>query len=152
MTKQSYAEKLKHPNWQRKRLAILNRAGFKCEECGDGESTLHVHHCFYLPGREPWEYEDDELRALCQSCHDERADVEREIRHDFNKLLAGLSTSQINVLRGELALAIEHIADGGGISVVEQSESIWLLPQPLRDAAVVAARAWKENEAALLRG
>jgi len=29
----TYAEKLKHPLWQRKRLEILNRDGFKCAQC-----------------------------------------------------------------------------------------------------------------------
>ncbi|MCE0498486.1 MAG: HNH endonuclease [Methylacidiphilales bacterium] len=65
----SYQELLLSPHWQRKRLAILNRSDFKCESCGSGEKTLHVHHTFYESGRKPWEYPDDSLVALCKDCH-----------------------------------------------------------------------------------
>lgn len=66
----SYWEKLKDPRWQRKRLEIMNRAGFKCECCGDEESALHIHHGYYDRRKEPWEYDDDTLRCLCESCHE----------------------------------------------------------------------------------
>jgi hypothetical protein len=70
MTKLSYGEQLKHPNWQRKRLEVLNRAEFKCERCFGGEETLHVHHKRYVKGRQAWEYDAQELLALCASCHE----------------------------------------------------------------------------------
>lgn len=71
MTTMSYGEQLKHPFWQRKRLEVLNAAEFHCENCGDGESTLHVHHKRYVKGRMAWEYEAHELAALCDGCHQE---------------------------------------------------------------------------------
>lgn len=43
MSKTSYYEQLKDPRWQKKRLEIMNRANFKCEECGDSENMLSVH-------------------------------------------------------------------------------------------------------------
>lgn len=66
----TYAEKLKHPLWQRKRLEILNRDGFKCRGCGNGEKTLHVHHLKYTRGRDPWDYPDASLVTLCEVCHE----------------------------------------------------------------------------------
>jgi len=57
----SYAEKLKDPRWQRKRLEVMKRADFACENCGDRESTLNVHHGYYEPGLDPWEYSDNAL-------------------------------------------------------------------------------------------
>jgi hypothetical protein len=69
MAKLSYAEQLLHPNWQRKRLEVLGAADFKCAACGCGDKTLHVHHKRYVKGRMAWEYEADELRALCKDCH-----------------------------------------------------------------------------------
>ncbi len=66
----SYRDQLRHPNWQRRRLEILDRAGFACECCQDGESTLHVHHKRYVKGRMAWEYDDSELVALCETCHE----------------------------------------------------------------------------------
>lgn len=65
----TYADQLKHPRWQRKRLEVLNLADFKCESCSDGGTTLHVHHKRYVKGRLAWEYEATELVALCEPCH-----------------------------------------------------------------------------------
>jgi len=67
----SYAELLKDPRWQKKRLEVLSNAEWQCEECQDSESTLNVHHCLYQKGKKPWEYEDYHLKALCDSCHKE---------------------------------------------------------------------------------
>lgn len=66
----SYAERLTHPKWQRRRLEIMSRAEFRCEKCGNDELELHVHHRAYRDGAMPWEYEDDELICLCVTCHD----------------------------------------------------------------------------------
>jgi hypothetical protein len=68
--KKSYFEKLKDPRWQKKRLEILNAADWRCELCHAEDQTLHVHHKTYLKGREPWEYERDQLVALCEECHE----------------------------------------------------------------------------------
>lgn len=67
--KKSYAEKLKDPRWQKRRLRILERDGWACRVCGDTESTLHVHHVYYESN--PWDVPDDALRTLCEWCHDD---------------------------------------------------------------------------------
>jgi hypothetical protein len=69
MPKKTYAEKLKHPKWQKKRLEILNRDRFKCTACHSDDIELHIHHKTYLRGREPWQYENDNLVTLCKFCH-----------------------------------------------------------------------------------
>ena len=66
----SYADKLKDPRWQKKRLEILDKNDWCCQRCFDSELTLHVHHKAYIKGRSPWEYEDSELTVLCESCHE----------------------------------------------------------------------------------
>lgn len=66
----TYAEKLKDPRWQKKRLEILNRDEFTCQKCYDTESTLHVHHRYYEKGKEPWEANESALITLCESCHE----------------------------------------------------------------------------------
>lgn len=68
--KGSYRAKLLDPRWQRKRLEILERDGWECQDCGDEKTTLHVHHTYYERGREPWEYENESLLTLCAPCHD----------------------------------------------------------------------------------
>jgi len=70
MATMTYKEQLLHPNWQRKRLEILQRDDFSCQLCCDKESTLHVHHKQYAKGRMAWEYPNDELVTLCEECHD----------------------------------------------------------------------------------
>ena len=69
MAKQSYAEKLKDPRWQKKRLEIMQRDDWHCCICGDNRTQLHVHHKRYLPGLMPWEYSCDDLMTLCDHCH-----------------------------------------------------------------------------------
>lgn len=70
MAKKSYYQKLLDPRWQKKRLEILNRDNFQCQQCGDDKATLHVHHGYYERGLEPWEYDDDTLHTLCEGCHE----------------------------------------------------------------------------------
>lgn len=65
----TYKEKLKDPRWQKKRLEILERDNFTCCQCGDKEETLHVHHKGYIKGNEPWEYDNNYLETLCETCH-----------------------------------------------------------------------------------
>lgn len=64
----TYAEKLKHPKWQKKRLEILQRDNFKCKYCGDEETTLNIHHLKYN-GKNPWEISNEFLITTCQFCH-----------------------------------------------------------------------------------
>lgn len=80
----TYFEKLKDPRWQKKRLEVLDKAGFCCEVCGDDSQTMHVHHKQYFKGREPWEYEATQLSALCESCHENH-------HHDEDPLLVAAS-------------------------------------------------------------
>lgn len=69
MGKKSYSEKLKDPRWQKRRLAVLERDGWTCQNCGDTDSTLHVHHRWYEG--EPWDAPDEALETLCADCHQE---------------------------------------------------------------------------------
>lgn len=68
MATKTYAEKLKDPRWQRKRLEIMQRDGFKCTKCGDTKNTLHVHHKRYT-NESPWKHLDSDLTTLCAECH-----------------------------------------------------------------------------------
>jgi len=96
----SYADQLKHPNWQRKRLEVLQRAGFKCERCHDTESTLHVHHKRYVKGRKAWEYSAEELTALCENCHEGAHDQ----KADFETLMVGFDADGPNDVGAAMAL------------------------------------------------
>lgn len=76
----TYAEKLKDPRWQKKRLEILEAAAFACEDCGNKDKELQVHHAIYVKGREPWEYNQNSLMCLCVDCHVKRGEIEAYIK------------------------------------------------------------------------
>lgn len=69
MAKMTFAEQIKHPSWQKKRLEVLESAAWECENCGARDVTLNVHHKQYVKGRMHWEYERHELECLCETCH-----------------------------------------------------------------------------------
>jgi hypothetical protein len=64
-----YQKKLLDPRWQKRRLEILKRDGWKCVNCGETEKSLHVHHKKYLAGYEPWDTPKKYLETLCGDCH-----------------------------------------------------------------------------------
>ena len=66
-----YHDLMQDPRWKSKRLSIIERSGRKCEHCGQGNCSLHVHHTYYENGLKPWEYDDDALACLCETCHGE---------------------------------------------------------------------------------
>lgn len=78
----TYSEKLRDPRWQKKRLKILERAGWKCQCCKDSKNTLNVHHLVYT-GKDPWDEPDSNLEVLCEDCH--------EWREDWNRYMEGRS-------------------------------------------------------------
>jgi len=88
----SYFDKLRDVRWQKKRLEILNRAGFACEWCGRGEGLLrsgdllHVHHGYYVHGADPWDYEDSTLWCLCDSCHRQAEEVRGDLYREIAKV------------------------------------------------------------------
>lgn len=73
-----YADQIKSPKWQKKRLEILKRDEFTCQECGNTELQLHVHHKHYNKGAEIWNYKGWELTTLCENCHFEKHNLEKK--------------------------------------------------------------------------
>jgi 5-methylcytosine-specific restriction endonuclease McrA len=71
-----YMERLRDPRWQRNRLAVLERADWRCESCGTREVNLQIHHGDYERGLMPWEYPPEALYCLCDNCH-ERAEARK---------------------------------------------------------------------------
>ena len=80
-----YANLLRSPLWQKKRLEILGIRGFKCEECGNTERELHVHPRWYEKGLKPWEYHDEVYAVLCTDCHKKRHSVEQKLRIELGR-------------------------------------------------------------------
>lgn len=82
----SYSEKLRDPRWQKMRLEIMCRDNFACCRCSRDDKTLNVHHYYYKPKFNPWDYPDGALVTVCEDCHREMEDFYREM-----KLLIGVS-------------------------------------------------------------
>jgi len=86
MERRTYNELLKDPRWQKKRLEIMQRDGFQCCLCGDTESTLNVHHKYYIYKKDPWDYPDELLVTLCEYCH-KIEEEKKDLTKDFTKVL-----------------------------------------------------------------
>lgn len=97
-----YFVKLQDPRWQRKRLEILDGAGWKCEDCGDSTSELQVHHCVYLKGVEPWDYSAVTLMSLCHVCHKKRQAIEQMTVALFAKFLRFQTIDEVYAIASSL--------------------------------------------------
>lgn len=86
MAKPTYWELLRRPEWQRKRLEMMDAANFECEHCGEKEKTLNVHHKYYTKGAEPWDYPDNALVCLCEDCHGKWHGIKTELDHTIAEL------------------------------------------------------------------
>jgi len=83
----SYFEKFRNPRWQKKRLKIMEKAGFKCEGmCLTSDRTLNVHHGYYEKDLNPWDYDDDTLWCLCEVCHEQIRDEMRDLHFQLAKV------------------------------------------------------------------
>jgi hypothetical protein len=83
---QEYYEKLKNPKWQKKRLEILERDNWTCQNCSGTSKELNVHHKIYYPNYEPWDYPNDLLITYCKDCHE----LDKNWRNYFEDALINL--------------------------------------------------------------
>ncbi len=65
----TYAEKLKDPRWQKKRLEIFQRDNWQCQSTGVKNETLAVHHLRYFKDLNPWDYHEKYLLTLSEDEH-----------------------------------------------------------------------------------
>ena len=79
--KKPYAEQLRDPRWQKKRLELLEKAEWTCKQCRETSKELQVHHMYYKKGLAPWEYPEDALLVLCKDCHVKVAELQEELAH-----------------------------------------------------------------------
>jgi hypothetical protein len=69
----TYSQKLRDPRWQKVRLKVLDRDGWKCRDArckSPAETPLMVHHLRYVAGRDPWDYPLTNFKTLCEQCHE----------------------------------------------------------------------------------
>jgi len=106
----TYRQKLLDPRWQKRRLDILSRDGWKCQGCGAADKTLHVHHRRYAESGDPWDVGDDALVSLCEACHEiesrERAAAEAGLLAAIRR--SPLLTKDVRFLTDAFARAQWH--------------------------------------------
>lgn len=119
MNKLSYAEQLQHPLWQKRKTEILTRDKFMCQNCANTEEQLHVHHRWYVSGRNAWEYPDHALVTLCKTCHGNAFAVEDRwwelLVCEFVKSIETLSKNDPFVA-ADFRRMICNIARSGGLN------------------------------------
>ena len=105
-----YAQKLRDPRWQKKRLEILKRDEWTCQKCFDSGSTLAVHHRDYLLNTDPWDYPNDLLITLCEECHDNERTERSGNEDDLLKMLRRLFLAEDihTFASGFLAMKLQH--------------------------------------------
>jgi hypothetical protein len=131
-----YSKKLQNPNWQRKRLEILQRDNFKCIQCNSENKELHVHHRWYQFGKDIWDYPNTCFETLCYECHqyietnikDSTSDLQIIIRKTFlnqddynciNRLLLHLAEDIYdNIDPMRIKDAIDYITENNVISAI----------------------------------
>lgn len=84
--RKTYAELLRSPLWQKKRLEIFERDNYMCQYCGSTTKELHVHHKIYKKGAKPWEYDNDSLITLCHDCHESETNSKNELYQLFKDI------------------------------------------------------------------
>jgi 5-methylcytosine-specific restriction endonuclease McrA len=88
----TYAQKLKDPRWQKKRLEIFKRDRWTCQWCLSKVETLNVHHHKYTVDS-PWDEDPKNLVTVCAECH--------EIFHKVSDLEAALWILHGLILKGK---------------------------------------------------
>lgn len=136
-----YWQKLRDPRWQRKRLEIMERDHFLCQNCGDETATLNVHHKYYLRGTAPWDYADAALITLCEPCHEsaqaktDRLNVALSQLHNLHgdtDFLIGWCLGKLLIRtaygREEFvpcAVKLESYEEGAGFSMATETRTQW---------------------------
>lgn len=111
-----YSEQFKDPRWQKFRLAILERDGFKCVFCDDDKNTLHAHHLYYISKRKPWEYPEGCVLTLCEDCHTGYHEVPSE-HFDWEILISTIARSKA---RGSIGVGVVFCALKAGAESPEE--------------------------------
>jgi 5-methylcytosine-specific restriction endonuclease McrA len=98
----NYSSKLRTSEWRKFASGIKATRNF-CECCRLGGKSLHVHHLFYDPSREPWEYSESELVVLCDTCH---KGMHEQLQNFRKFVFRHLNPNLFQILNGCLAVGL----------------------------------------------
>lgn len=90
-----YAKQRLDPRWQKKRLEVMERDKWTCQNCQSKDKTLNVHHKAYVKGLMPWEYENFVLVTLCEECHKAEPDSLAAVLDQLKSLRFRFSSAEL---------------------------------------------------------
>lgn len=64
------------PRWKTLRMAVLERDGFKCVDCGKNRGRLECDHIIPVRKRPDLAYDPENLAMRCPSCHAAKTRIE----------------------------------------------------------------------------
>jgi hypothetical protein len=139
MKKDFFAD-YKRPEWQKFRLEVLQYHDFACQYCGDDKSQLHAHHFYYKKDSKPWDYNVEEMRCLCESCHEDE---------HSNHIVTGAILGERSFEDGKNAV-LSSCAEYGGsykdiVSILEVATCLSLTAHDIWNNAMVALESRKEK-------
>ena len=105
-----YRQKLLDGRWQRKRLQILERDGFSCQQCRR-QDNVQIHHNWYLKNMEPWDYSGEQLITLCSVHHDEITEIQKKLKQLLSESGPELQKEVYEVLLAKKTAIPEFFAD-----------------------------------------
>ena len=112
-----YADLLKDPRWQKRRLEVFERDHWKCQLCEDNESTLAVHHLRYA--RKPWDAPDADLLTVCEMCHS-WIEYTKHMARDTGRRISG------EAITATVTRAKQKAAQAGVRTPFEFGFAVWL--------------------------
>jgi hypothetical protein len=110
----------------------MQRADFRCEECGNDEVTLHVHHSYYEKDHASWEYPDESLHCVCENCHETITNTQKRLdeqlrklrqRHDSLQMLLGYALGIESEINPEMPIEVSSHYVGVGLA------DFWSIPE-----------------------
>jgi hypothetical protein len=124
----AYERALRDPRWQKRRLQVLDAAGWACEDCASTTKTLEVHHLVYIRAfkLKPWLYDDDLLMCLCEDCHEFRQGREEALHVLLAKTLRHRHISEIeHGVWDKIFDGLKTIAESENPSPIDRVQRIW---------------------------
>lgn len=70
LNRSAYNRLLATQEWKDYSAKVRAARGNACECCKLGGKETQIHHLFY-DGRNPWEYDFDDVVLLCKTCHEQ---------------------------------------------------------------------------------
>jgi len=118
----THRDQWKSNEWKGRRSGWLAKYGRFCRSCRREDVAVHVHHVIYAKGKQLHEATDDELTALCESCHAKWHAVFNNLKlgllghinvSDFARLAAGIMVGH-KLHREAFFYAVAELASSPG--------------------------------------